>query len=240
MLFHLSGDITDKETKLFIPRIPEHRCKGEDDTILRICFSDSILGCIKAIPDSYDGIYNRLRLQEERGIPALFSVYSVNEKKLSKDIIRTPEQLQYLVPDALQTSEFWVINTTLELPLYTYIWVKDAQLDNEGNITDCQFEYSKSPYQRCFSLFFIYESEFKEMKKMIEYKSLTIEEERVISVSSKGCAFTHVYALKFSVPKEADVGDIWAAYYIIRACYDDGLFEEEFKVLKSIEENTFK
>ena len=45
--------------------------------------------------------------------------------------------------------------------------------------------------------------------------------------------------LKFSVPKEADVGDIWA-YYIIRACYDDGLFEEEFKVLKSIEENTFK
>jgi hypothetical protein len=240
MLFHVSGDITDAKTKLFVPRIPEHRYVGEDDTIPRICFSDSILGCIKAIPDSYDGIYNRLCLQEERGIPALFSVYSIDEGRLPKDIIRTPEQLQHLVPDALQTSEYWILNFTLELPLYSYIWVKNIQLDEDDNIIDCQFEHSKSPYQRCFSLFFIYESEFMEMKKMIECKSLTIEEEKVIPVSLKGCAFTHVYALKFSVPKKIDIGDIWATYYIIRACYDDELFEEEFKVLKSIEESAFK
>ena len=95
-----------------------------------------------------------MRLQKKE-YSALFSVYSVNEKKLSKDIIRTPEQLQYLVPDALQTSEFWVINTTLELPLYTYIWVKDAQLDNEGNITDCQFEYSNHHIKDAFRYFYL-------------------------------------------------------------------------------------
>ena len=36
MLFHLSGDITDKETKLFIQEFLNIVVKGEDDTILRI------------------------------------------------------------------------------------------------------------------------------------------------------------------------------------------------------------
>lgn len=239
MLFHISSDILDAETKLFTPRVPENRCEGEDDTIPRICFSNNVLGCIKAIPDSYDGVYNRVRLQKEKGIPALFSVYSVDEEKLSKDIIRTPEQLQHLIPDALQNSEYWIINTNLELPLYSYIWIKDIQLDKEGNITDCQFEYSKSPYQRHILLFFIYESEFKEVKEIIKSKSLIVEEEKVVPVS-KGYAFSHIYALRFSVPEGMDIGDIWATYFEVRTCYDDELFEDDFKVLKSIEESTFR
>lgn len=207
MLFHISSDILDAETKLFTPRVPENRCDDEDDTIPRICFSDSVLDCIKAIPDSYDGVYNRVRLQKERGIPALFSVYSIDEKKLSKDNILTPEQLQHLIPDALQNSEYWIINTDLKLPLYGYIWIKDIKLDKKGNIIDCQFEYSKSPYPRCFSLFFIYEFESEEVRERIKSKSLTIKAEKAVQVP-KGCAFSHVYALRFSVSEGMDIGNI--------------------------------
>lgn len=47
-LFHISIDIKEK-IKLFTPRIPKRIYYGENDTIERICFSDSVHNCMKAI-----------------------------------------------------------------------------------------------------------------------------------------------------------------------------------------------
>ena len=35
--------------KVFIPRVPENPMNGEDESYQRICFSDSITGCINSI-----------------------------------------------------------------------------------------------------------------------------------------------------------------------------------------------
>lgn len=47
-LFHVSLDLSNK-TKLFEPRIPNHMYIGENNTIKRICFSNSVENCMKAI-----------------------------------------------------------------------------------------------------------------------------------------------------------------------------------------------
>ena len=47
-LFHISMDIKEK-IKLFTPRIPERIYDGENNTIKRICFSDTVINCMKAI-----------------------------------------------------------------------------------------------------------------------------------------------------------------------------------------------
>ena len=48
-LYHVSYDLSEPLHKEFIPRIPNNTVNEEDESILRICFSDSIQGCIRAI-----------------------------------------------------------------------------------------------------------------------------------------------------------------------------------------------
>ena len=48
-LFHVSFNITEPLDKIFIPRVPENLMNGEDEIYKRICFSDSITGCINSI-----------------------------------------------------------------------------------------------------------------------------------------------------------------------------------------------
>ena len=47
-LFHISINIQEK-IKLFTPRIPERIYDGENNTIERICFSDTVMNCMKSI-----------------------------------------------------------------------------------------------------------------------------------------------------------------------------------------------
>lgn len=48
-LYHVSYDLSEPLHKEFIPRIPNNTVNEEDESIPRICFSDSIQGCIRAI-----------------------------------------------------------------------------------------------------------------------------------------------------------------------------------------------
>ena len=48
-LFHVSFNIMEPLHKVFIPRVPENPMNGEDESYQRICFSDSITGCINSI-----------------------------------------------------------------------------------------------------------------------------------------------------------------------------------------------
>lgn len=233
MLFHLSTELPDSDKpKQLIPRIPTCRERGEDDTIPRICFSNSVLGCLKAIPDSYDGVYNRIYLQKERGIPVLFALYGIEEQELPIGFLRTPNELQELVPDAIKNQEYWVTDITLNLPLYGYIWVKDIQQDKEKNLQYCTFEFSQTTKPERYHFTFIYQSEWLKMKELIKKYQGRIIEERAISVNDD-CAFSEVYTLDFEVPVQTDMREIWQTYYEIRVFYDDELFEEDFSILQT-------
>lgn len=48
-LYHVSFNLDEPLHKEFIPKIPSNTVNGENKSISRICFSDSICGCIRAI-----------------------------------------------------------------------------------------------------------------------------------------------------------------------------------------------
>lgn len=48
-LYHVSFDLREPLHKKFVPRIPANTINEENEKIPRICFSNSIQGCIRAI-----------------------------------------------------------------------------------------------------------------------------------------------------------------------------------------------
>ncbi len=106
-LYHVSldYDISEKiKTKKFIPRIPEDPMVGEDYTTPRICFGETIEGCIQAIGGYYDDIDDCNN----------FYVYTLivdENSNFYKENIRDYNYLHKnkLVPDAISTKEYWLL-----------------------------------------------------------------------------------------------------------------------------------
>ena len=233
MLYHISPEMPNpKERILLSPRVPKCRTDRENDKVPRICFSDSILGCLRAIPDSYDGVYNRIHLQETKGVPALFAVYAVNEKDIPRNCLFMPEELKNSVPDALETGEHWVAGLSLIVPLHGLIWVKNIQTDQEGRLKDSSFLFSRLTKRKKFHFTFVYDSELFIMQEMVSHYGRRILEAEEIPVEEE-CNFSFVYTLTFLMPRHADMREIWKTYYDIRLCYDEELFEEDFEILQN-------
>ena len=109
-LYHLS--FSKVKNNLFVPRVPEIRLEGEDCNVLRICFSETIEGCISAMPNGVGSIKGLVILNEEDISCCGVYLYELDLSKIKKDNIITPKELMEkgLVPDALQTGEYWIIN----------------------------------------------------------------------------------------------------------------------------------
>ncbi len=142
-LYHISYDF--KETiDEFIPRIPVHRCKIEDDTTNRICTSDSLEGCMKGHPflwynmveypessyacpyDMMDRMTTLMDYNEEVG--HLLKVYQF---EVDEDKVVNPQSLlkENLVPDAEETQEHW-IKEKISAKRTFYIFIDNAKLEN--------------------------------------------------------------------------------------------------------------
>lgn len=105
MLYHVSIVELKEDQLNFIPRIPESRMSGENETIERICFSSKIEGCLLAIKDIERVLYRNLTYGEDI---KLF-VYGIDENKINNII--TPKELVDMeyVADALETNEHWIL-----------------------------------------------------------------------------------------------------------------------------------
>lgn len=124
MLYHLSFDVLE-EIYEFIPRIPEIRMKGEDNTFLRICCSDTIEGALSGIPGNIDF------LNSDRIYP-LVKVYEFDETGLEDEFVLSPEEIKDKVPDALTTGEHWI--TSNIRPKSSYIInVKSMNYSKKNN-----------------------------------------------------------------------------------------------------------
>lgn len=108
-LFHISTKNLGKE-KIFTPRIPSNRYEGlqvwntymgemiyEDDTIPRICVSPDIARCLLA-----------MGLPCHRVTPQIKGYVYVADKPraVSRDLPMS------LVPDAIETKEYWILSKT--------------------------------------------------------------------------------------------------------------------------------
>ena len=97
-LYHVSFDQGEPLHKVFEPRVPESVGNGEDEKVRRVCFSDSIVGCIRGIQgdlkaDCADIVVWQHRFDED-----------------DRDLLNW-KYLYYrgLVPDAAVTHEYWYL-----------------------------------------------------------------------------------------------------------------------------------
>ena len=109
-LYHISGYIDNLKEKKFIPRIPKCKMDFENKSIKRICFSDSILGCLKSLPEYGNGVGSKSNMKLKLGIPIFFDVYTIDSEDVNK--IYSPEFLfkNNYVKDSLKTKEYWVLS----------------------------------------------------------------------------------------------------------------------------------
>lgn len=96
-LYHVSFDLNEPLHKEFSPRIPSSVMSEEDDGIPRICFSDSIQGCIRAICGypKIDSEYVDIIVWKHE--------FKSNEYLFDWNYL----YLKNLVPDAAVTHEYW-------------------------------------------------------------------------------------------------------------------------------------
>lgn len=126
-LYHISNwcEITPS----FIPRIPHYRASEEDKTTPRISLSNSIEGCLTAVP------WGNSRLEQifwEYG-SFLIRVYEFKLSEMDTQKLLTPEYLYYTdkVRDANVTKEYWYLDALI--PSKTYlIDLSDYSEDSEG------------------------------------------------------------------------------------------------------------
>jgi hypothetical protein len=106
-MYHLSitNGICDLE-----PQVPKRLSNGENATIRRICFSESIEGCIRSLqPSSYSNKFD------------YHYVYKTVGNIEPHDILSNEELVrQGLVPDAKFTGELWVL-TPVKIELVSRI-----------------------------------------------------------------------------------------------------------------------
>lgn len=95
-MIHVSFDLVDE----FIPRVPKHRCEGENNTIKRICVAPSIIEALNAIPQA--GLV--VRNMKSLGLPVIIHCYY-----LKADKVMSNDEVQKYVPDAEFTREMWIL-----------------------------------------------------------------------------------------------------------------------------------
>lgn len=124
-VYHLS--FSEVKNNLFIPRIPDIRLSGENDDILRICFSETIEGCISAMPNGVGAIKGLLDLRETEIAFNGAYLYEIDLRDIKQENILTPDELQNkrLVPDAIHTGEYWIINQKVKCKKAKLIQVRD-------------------------------------------------------------------------------------------------------------------
>lgn len=89
-------------TKEFVPRIPSNTIHGEDETIPRICFSDSIENCLNATEDKL------LDYDNMNTVPII--VWEMDFSLPNNNLVAWQELYKKnLVPDAVFTHEYWFL-----------------------------------------------------------------------------------------------------------------------------------
>lgn len=228
-LYHVST-LLESEPVLFTPRVPESRMTGEDETVPRICFSTDITECLKSLPDSYDGVYNKVFKQETEGVPALFSLFETSGCEVESQHLVTPEVLvtKNFVPDAVKHQEHWVTKELLLTPS-SLLWVEDLEQKGEDNqFHEIRYQKSIEPFKREFTFSFIRKSEQDDMRELLQEMDLAFTEKVELGIFDFA---EGLYEIKAIIPAGVDVAKIWVNYYIVRFQYEEELRMQDCKEL---------
>ena len=119
-LYHLSFEKMDG--KVLYPRIPDSRATNENETVPRVCFSTSIIGCIKAI--CADNLRCSIYVYEPSNAPGY--------KYIDNLFVPTKED----VPDVIETREKW-ITCPVKMKLSGVVHIQPKVYN------DCNYKFTK-------------------------------------------------------------------------------------------------
>lgn len=119
-LYHISLETPTELT----PRVPKHRLKGEDDVTPRISVCPTIEDCFKSAPWTV-GYYDKPKYKGEDR--ELVRVLEFNVDSIGLDNIIDNDYIvkNNLVPDAMDTNEFWIINKKVQPDSIYYIYPRE-------------------------------------------------------------------------------------------------------------------
>lgn len=221
--YHVSMDI-DLEKREFIPRIPEHRCEGENDTLKRVSVSTSLIDAIGAFP--YKEIFvNRNILLNSYGY---LSYYEILNKNLE---YKGYEDLKDLVPDAHITKEHWILNKFVSKS--NIIRINKIKLSGynvytnsyHGYVKELEYENSVEDYDRDYEFVFIdkFIKSAINMCKMLDlnyeikqdyYCNLSYNKFKIGKSGYNGTTKKYRYAkIQVIIPKGFDISKLWYIDY---------------------------
>lgn len=221
--YHVSMDINLEERE-FMPRIPKHRCEGENDTLKRVCVCSSLTDAIGAFP--YKDIFVNENIFFNRY--GYLSCYEIlNENLEYKDY----EDLKDLVPDAYITKEHWILNKFSSKP--NIIRVNKIKLSGynaytntyHGYVKELEYENSIENYDRNCDFIFI----GKFVKYAINvckvlglnyeikedyYYNLSYNKFKFGKAGYNGTTKKYRYTkMKIIIPKGIDISNLWNVDY---------------------------
>lgn len=109
-IFRISFE--DRTGKIYEPAIPQHRAVGEDGSIARVCFADTVEGCFRAIPGC-DHFIHKPSYSDSMIAAAHIYVHvpifdNFFRRAIDEGLVAYPHTM--LVPDAYLTQEIWVMD----------------------------------------------------------------------------------------------------------------------------------
>lgn len=144
-LFHISLKKLNDDDLFFVPRVPKTAGNGENNSIPRICISDTLRGCINSILSSH--IHNELMRCRARNETNLdLYVYEVNSEIQSNEIIRTEELIESgHVLDATRTGEMWILSP-IKMKLHSVLEVTNVEESFQW-LDFADFSFEGFPFQ---------------------------------------------------------------------------------------------
>ena len=113
----------------FVPRIPKNVTSGENQTIARICLSESVTNCINKMPGHASSLIG-LKLCD---IDPIIYIYEFRIRSNNKHLL-TPEDLHDMVPDF--DGEYWLTKTPKAIREYKALvtdFHANHMVDQDGN-----------------------------------------------------------------------------------------------------------
>lgn len=135
-LYHVTLDLD--HPGVFEARVPKSRMKSEDNTIPRICVSDTVEGCLTSTP--FGSHYLDESLMENSDLIKIFVIDTEKLGLLSSDILSPSELYQDgKVDDAMLTNEHWILRN-ITVPEEDHMVVTVTGFDD----TDWKYRFSHS------------------------------------------------------------------------------------------------
>lgn len=106
-IYHITKELDHRG--VFVPRVPEYaEDYDEDCEIGRVCFSDSLEGCLSSV--SWGSWDTKKNLEDTEGVIKVFRLW-ITPELVQRGIIYTPEYLAKndFVADAWATREYWLL-----------------------------------------------------------------------------------------------------------------------------------